>query len=257
MAPWSKKKKKGPTEEELAAMRVRVNRRRKRSCSAKCWDCASKCCSASLLTAFNVVDSLCGLGIGGYGVYMGMNSFCPVWISISIAGVGFLLLCVALASWRGMSSAGDSGRASVCLSFGSWLAMIAALMEIALGAALVGLKSNVRAWLVSHKADLRLTDSRVDQLLDNTQIIGYVMFGLASFEVVRFFASRHLRGHIEKQSMYERLSVVVEDEDEKSRSERHAVQVSEKYSALREKYAKRWAAPEQEGSPGQKKTLNG
>ena len=169
-------------------MRVRVNRRRKRSCSAKCWDCASKCCSASLLTAFNVVDSLCGLGIGGYGVYMGMNSFCPVWISISIAGVGFLLLCVALASWRGMSSsAGDSGRASVCLSFGSWLAMIAALMEITLGAALVadaarggGFSACVPlvwlpAWLMNFGESLVASLLPIDELQEARLIDGRVL----------------------------------------------------------------------------------
>lgn len=139
-------------------------------------------CSGSALFVFNGVDIVFGVALTVYSLYIGVNHYAPEWLfgwfsrnrklskfsrfmkiltlffssngsTGPILAVGVVLVLTGFMSWCGSANM----SCSLCLSISSYLLIVLALAELALGIAILTQGEAIDRFLREHQQELHLT----------------------------------------------------------------------------------------------------
>ena len=197
-----------------------------------CFECcdARKACSQTLLFITNLADGAAGAGLFVYGCYLDSNKYGPPWMSGFTIALGLLMLCAALSSWACITYRWTG----CCLMFSAYSCFPIALIEFVLAIALLSSKDDISNYLRKQGATQQHIDDATNPALP------IALFVLFVFEIMRFYASRYVKGAVRSENLRHRL-VAQEQATEQQRidDERIAAR-TEKYAGLRDQYRQKY-----------------
>jgi hypothetical protein len=208
--------------------------------------CSEKCCfqfRKSYLFAVNVIDFGIACVLLSFSLYLwsklGSSWSSPqtAWLLWTTAIISALLLAISSFSFASMAS--SSCR---CLaSFADYLAVLVALLDLAAGVAAFKLQRLVLSYLSDHRDSLKLTDGDISVIRSWYVVIAIGFFASLVLEAMRVWFNAGFSDTARR--IDNEFSALLTEEDrkwEESSSER-AQMTSEKYSALRAYYKKKYS----------------